>query len=368
MFKQMTNHQAIGVDIGGSHVSSAIVDLEAGRLVSEVRTDPVSSKAGAEEILSVWAANISATARWSGAGTVKQLRGAGDDSGKQVRWSGAGKGKQIGMAGAGTGDKAEACGAVDGAEAYGAVDGSRYGAEACGEGVGAGIRVGFAFPGPFDYDRGISLIQGVDKFESIFSMDVSNSLRSRLDIPCVFRYVNDASAFGLGESWFGAGKASRRFLALTLGTGVGSCFIEDHKALVKGEGVPENGYVYNLPFEGGIVDESFSTRWIVKRWAQLSGETVSGALDIVRQRGTNPMVEVLFNEYGARLSRFAHQVLSDFGSDTLLLGGNLARCFGLFRAAMEEGFKDQVSDIKVQVSRLFDDAAITGAASLFKNL
>ncbi|MEO6637791.1 MAG: hypothetical protein ABIN25_05920, partial [Ginsengibacter sp.] len=31
-------------------------------------------------------------------------------------------------------------------------------------------KVGIAMPGPFDYKKGISLVQGVDKFESLFNL------------------------------------------------------------------------------------------------------------------------------------------------------------------------------------------------------
>lgn len=67
-------------------------------------------------------------------------------------------------------------------------------------------RVGFAFPGPFDYEHGVSLIRGVNKFERIYGLDISESLFPLLRRSGAeeFRYVNDASAFALGECLGGA--------------------------------------------------------------------------------------------------------------------------------------------------------------------
>src|SRR5262245_48286298 len=36
--------------------------------------------------------------------------------------------------------------------------------------------IGLAFPGPFDYENGISLIRGLDKFESLYGLPVGKLL------------------------------------------------------------------------------------------------------------------------------------------------------------------------------------------------
>jgi glucokinase len=293
----MNKEYALGVDIGGSHLSSAVVNLSNGEICSDIITDPANSKAGAEEILSAWAANLK-----------KALR--------------AGKEYNI-------------------------------------------RQIGFAMPGPFDYDRGISLIEGVDKFESLFGMDVSASLRARLGASYDLRYVNDAASFGLGECRWGAAKNHKKIIALTLGTGVGSCFIQDHKALTEGKGVPENGYVYNLPFEDGIVDDKFSTRWVVKRYHEMTGKRISGALDVANDYGKRPEAKEFFQEYGRRLSDFLMPLMWDFGTDTVVLGGNIARNIEYFGPAMQENFERQGTKAQILLSRLFDKAAILGAASIF---
>jgi glucokinase len=95
--------------------------------------------------------------------------------------------------------------------------------------------IGFAFPGPFDYERGISYIQGVDKFESLYGVNLREELTSRIRDASFFKhkrtpdfhivFENDANLFALGE--YAAGKAGRyrKSICITIGTGTGSAFL-----------------------------------------------------------------------------------------------------------------------------------------------
>src|SRR5687767_11621567 len=44
-------------------------------------------------------------------------------------------------------------------------------------------RVGIAMPGPFDYENGISLIKGLDKYEALYKLNVKELLSQKLEIP-----------------------------------------------------------------------------------------------------------------------------------------------------------------------------------------
>ncbi|MGM9739548.1 MAG: ROK family protein [Candidatus Cryptobacteroides sp.] len=292
---------AVGVDVGGSHVCSAVVEVGSGEICSEPRITPIDSHAAAHGIIAALSNNVLGTF------------------------------------------------------------------EAFGRPV---PNIGFAFPGPFDYDRGVSLINGVAKYESIFGLDVNKTLASEL-YPVAgdarFRFVNDASAFALGEALYGAAKGADKVVALTLGTGVGSGFVADGKLVTDSPDVPANGWVYCLPFEeDDIVDSAFSTRWIVKRYQELSGELVSGAKDVADRFETDSSAQCLFREYGLRLARFSAEVMGRFGSHTLVIGGNISRAWPLFSEAAMKQFERLGFNAEVRVSKLLDKAALAGAASLFK--
>ena len=98
-------------------------------------------------------------------------------------------------------------------------------------------------PGPFDYEHGVSRIEARGKLDELYGVDVRSELADRLGIaePDRLRFLNDAAAAGLGEWWAGAGRGTRRFLYVTLGTGFGSAFVEDGAVVDDDPRVPPGG-------------------------------------------------------------------------------------------------------------------------------
>jgi glucokinase len=129
---------AIGSDIGGSHISCAVIDLEKKSLLRQsLRTQKVNNHAPADKILSDWCMALNHTM-----GLVSKNDLAG---------------------------------------------------------------IGFAMPGPFNYPEGIALFTGTNaKYEKLFNIPVADELSKRLDLsPDRIRFINDATAFAVGEAWIG---------------------------------------------------------------------------------------------------------------------------------------------------------------------
>src|ERR1039457_940872 len=84
------------------------------------------------------------------------------------------------------------------------------------------------------------------------------------------RFLNDAIAFGVGEAWMGKAARVGRSISVTVGSGLGSAFVEQGIPVVEREDVPPKGYIWNLPFNNDLADVSFSTRWFIKRYAEKS--------------------------------------------------------------------------------------------------
>lgn len=293
---KLSGNYAVGVDVGGSHVCSVVVDVQSGELLSEPFTTEVDHTCSAEEIFSAWTLNLRRTI---------------SSSPVPVR------------------------------------------------------QVGMAFPGPFDYAAGISHME--HKFPGIIGLNVGEILSARLlDFKGLcFKYVNDAGAFALGESLYGAAAGIGRVLVLTLGTGLGSGFVADRKIITEGDEVPKGGEVWDIPYGDGIADEKFSTRWIVGRYGQLSGIKVKGAKDVALRVGSDPEARQVFNEFGEGLADFTAPILRKFRCSDILLGGNISRSLDLFLPAMTHRYAREGMDVKVKASILLDKAAMMGAASLF---
>ena len=86
-------------------------------------------------------------------------------------------------------------------------------ASAAGKGGVRGVRL--AMPGPFDYENGICLIDGLGKYAALYGTDLRAELGARLrgalggaaeDI----RFINDVAAFALGELRFGCARGTER--------------------------------------------------------------------------------------------------------------------------------------------------------------
>ncbi|HET7037928.1 MAG TPA: ROK family protein, partial [Thermomicrobiaceae bacterium] len=90
-------------------------------------------------------------------------------------------------------------------------------------------RIGVAFGGPVDVDRGLTLLShrapGFDDFPIV------NLLEEQLQIPVLLD--NSARAATMGEAWYGAARGAKDVIYVHLGTGVGGGFIVDGR-LVQG--------------------------------------------------------------------------------------------------------------------------------------
>lgn len=61
---------------------------------------------------------------------------------------------------------------------------------------GESTKIGIAMPGPFDYEKGISMMQNQEKYDALYGVNVKEILAERLDIPAAdIVFINDAEAF-----------------------------------------------------------------------------------------------------------------------------------------------------------------------------
>ncbi len=219
--------------------------------------------------------------------------------------------------------------------------------------------IGIGFPGPADYANGISLIEGVDKYEAIYGLNVHDAIKEKLSSPLPIRFRNDAEAAIAGEGVYGVGRGYSRLIGLTLGTGTGSAFLIDGVPQTGGKGVPENGWVYPILFEGEMADDVFSTRGLLKRLNDADVDVVTVA-DAVKQANKNEVIRQVLAKFGHDLGQFLHPLVTDFEADVVILQGGIAQGFDYFGDDVKKHLT-----IPVYVGKLERDAALLGAANLF---
>lgn len=218
-------------------------------------------------------------------------------------------------------------------------------------------RIGMAMPGPFDYERGIAYIKGLQKYDALYGLCVKDLLANELGIQASgIRMTNDAACFLQGELFSGAAKGQEHVLGFTLGTGFGS-------AIARNGFAQDAGY-WSAPFRGTIAEEFFSTRWFLKRYEELSGVTAESVKSVAAKAGTDKAALELFHEFGRNLAAFLHQLqeLPEF----VVLGGNIARAFGLFHEVLKAGMGDK--KVTFVPSALGEEVTLVGAAGFWQGV
>jgi glucokinase len=229
--------------------------------------------------------------------------------------------------------------------------------------------VGFAMPGPFDYPGGIARFEGVKKYESLYGVNVRKEILDFFNLPDAFpvRFLNDASCFAIGESFMGEASDMKRFLAITLGTGFGTTFINDHLPVAGEDGVPADGFLYHIPYGESIADDHFSTRWFQKVYLESSGKNLTGVKELTELAKTEAIPQEIFKTFGENLGAFLAPWLKDFKAEGLVIGGNISAAHSLFLNELKQEFEKASINIKIFVSALQEDAALSGSASLCDN-
>ncbi len=208
-------------------------------------------------------------------------------------------------------------------------------ARAAAEAGAAGPDWAVAMPDPFDYERGIARFRGVGKFDSLDGIDVRADLLARLPGATRVGFVNDADAFALGEWVAGAARGTARMVGITLGTGVGSGWIDDGR--IADPGVPRGGRAHLLTLDGRPLEDLMSRRAVRAAYARATG-TDADVRQIAEaaRGGESAAVQVL--AFALRsLGRALAAPLRDFAPDLVVLGGSMSRSWHLFEPWFREG-------------------------------
>ena len=141
-------------------------------------------------------------------------------------------------------------------------------------------------------------------------------------------------------------------------------FFEDGVPVVDRADVPEFGCVYHLPYKGSIADDTFSTRWYIKRYEQKTGQNVSGVKEIFDLVDSDISARECFLEFGNNLAEFSTPWLKTFKADVMVIGGNVTGAYEIWGKAFEKSLKERDLHIRILLSDLMEDAAIVGSGRL----
>lgn len=284
-------HYVAGVDIGGSHITVGLIDMNEVKLIkSSVIRRRLDSNGSADEILSIWIS------------TIKEVLSKSPIP-------------------------------VD--------------------------QIGFAMPGPFDYEQGICLIKGFNKYESLYGMNIKQLLSEALTVNADnIRFRNDAEAFLAGELYGGSAKGYRDAIGITLGTGLGSA--------VSHNGITNDAELSVTVYGGQIIEELVSTRGLQRIYFELSGKKVKDAKELAGLVERDKHAFNSFALFGEHLTWFLEKFIKAESPDVLVVGGNIANAWNLFMNRVITNLEETVSKMPVIVRAvLAEDAALIGGACSF---
>ena len=296
----MNKEYAVGIDIGGTHITTAIIDVKNMQLIDlSMHKESFDSNLPVEQVMSIWE--------------------------KAIRTS---------------------------------IENSKV------ENV-MGLSV--CMPGPFDYENGVCWIKDQSKYEHFYGLNVrylfQGTLNLTSDFPILFE--NDAVCFGKGEVYKDTNNLSKKVMAITLGTGLGACFIDKGVSVATGETVPTDGEIYNLPFKESIAEDYVSARGLLKHYKTVTGNTLKNGLELFNLAVAEDKNAIkVFEQMGEDLAAIVIPWLKKFNADDFIIGGKIANASEFFLPSFNKKVKEAGITIKVSISKDNEAAALIGAASL----
>lgn len=220
-------------------------------------------------------------------------------------------------------------------------------------------KIGIAMPGPFNYEEGICLIKGVDKFEALFNLNIKKILSTQLGIDRTsILFMNDASCFLKGEVFCGAAAGGNNVAGITLGTGLGSARFHDGKVY--------EGTLYCSPYKDGLAEDYLSTRWFLKMYKSITGVIVKDVKDLNSRMDEDQTISKLFGEFGKNLGKVLSEYVQTYSCETIVIGGNIIHTWDLFIDEAKIILANLPKPVSVKKALLGEEGALIGAASLWE--
>ncbi|MFG4002785.1 ROK family protein [Flavobacterium aquidurense] len=296
----MNKEYAVGLDIGGTHITAAVIDIVNMKVVDfSLHKESFDSNMPVEEVMDIWEQAIRTSFRNS-----------------KVE-------KTTGLA--------------------------------------------ICMPGPFDYTNGVCWIKGQSKYEHFYGLNVRDLFQDKLnlssDFPILFE--NDAVCFGKGEVFKDSDNLSKKVMAITLGTGLGACFIDKGESISTGNLVPKDGEIYDLPYKEGIAEDYVSARGLIAGYFALSGKKINNGLALFNLAKTGDTMAVkVFETMGEDLAAIVLPWLEKFSADSFIIGGKIANASEFFLPVFNNKIKEAGSNVTVSISTDNEIAALLGATSM----
>lgn len=253
--------------------------------------------------------------------------------------------------------------------------------------------------GPALFEKAASIVEELQKIETIDAICISTAgmvdwqkgeivyassaipdyagvnyikgMEKRFSLPCSVE--NDVNCAGLAEAAFGSAKDARNALILTIGTGIGGCFVQEG-CVYHGSSFAacEVGY---LPLEDSDFQTLASTTALVQDMAARKNEPVSawnGRRIFEAYKNGDPDAKEAVDLLCLRLGKGIAAVCTVLNPDMIVLGGGIAAQHEILKerilASLQTHLPSRIFEsLELRFASSGNDAGMLGALVHFQN-
>jgi glucokinase len=208
------------------------------------------------------------------------------------------------------------------------------------------IEVGVAVPGLVDAPAGIGRYSANLDWRDA---PVAAVVGRELGLPVTL--VHDIAAAGVAEHQCGAGRDVDDLAVVVIGTGVAAALFVGGRPVTGGAGqAGELGHVVARPGgpacacgRSGCLEAVASAAAIARRYAELSGKPVSGALDVQQRLGADADADLVWSEAVTALAQGLLVLAGVLAPSRIVVGGGLAECGDALLVPLRRSMRQQAS-------------------------
>lgn len=235
-------------------------------------------------------------------------------------------------------------------------------------------RIGIGFPGTLSKDRNFTL--NIPALPELLNAPTGKRLREALP-DCEIHIANDAKAAALGELHFGQVTPPDTFAFITLGTGIGSAYVQDRKIFVGDGNALELGHI---PSRGKWLEYNIGKQGILNlgalrlsEWKEatvISREKPLSATEMVVEADNgDAFCRSVFFEVGEILGEGLVALIRILDVSNILIGGGLSPSWeyvkpGTLKVLQQYLPPYYLEKLHLSKATLGNDAGLLGAASL----
>lgn len=230
--------------------------------------------------------------------------------------------------------------------------------------------IGCSIPGPFDYEKGVSLMK--HKFKGIYKLNLKELIQNlpQVSSDMNISFIHDANAVLVGELLFGYAKNYHNAAVVTLGTGIGFAYSKDKIIQCNSLGSPSVS-IYSMPYKDGILENYVAQNGILMIYKSLIGNynvfkniTV---FDIAKQAAEGDIISLqTFQMMGEILAESLSDILQENKIECLLFGGQISKSYNFFKRQLKEGLSKVESLQHISPVKSIQNAAFFGIFSSFQ--